>query len=238
MISIGTCSDVTAIIVAAGTGSRISLPVPKQFYKLSGKPILAYTIEKFERSSAIDTIVLVTGKDSIDYCRKEIIEKYAFSKICAVVPGGSNRQESVYQGLMAAGSPEIVLIHDGVRPFVSDQNINDIISETRKSDCCVLGVRAKDTVKICSPDLIIRETPGRDTLWLAQTPQGFRYELLLEAHEFAIREALDSTDDAALVEHMGHKVRMVPGSYENIKITTGEDLLIGEWMIKESAILQ
>lgn len=224
---------VTVIIVAGGTGSRVPLPVPKQYYKIKDKPLLAYTLESFESSPVIDGIILVTGADGVGFCRDEIIARYRLRKIKEVVAGGSERQDSVYNGLLAAAPTDIVLVHDGVRPFVTEKNITDVVREAKKSGACALGVRAKDTVKICGPDMDIRETPNRETLWLAQTPQGFRFSLLLSAYEKAAAEHFPATDDAALVERMGHTVRIVPGSYENIKITTQEDLSVAEWLIEK-----
>lgn len=215
----------SAIIVAAGKGKRMNFDIPKQYMNLNGKPILAYTIEKFQECKDIDDIVLVVNKDDVDYCKDSIICKFNFSKVRSIVKGGNERQYSVYNGLNALEKKtNIVLIHDGVRPFVEAEHITNIIKETINFNCCVLGVKVKDTIKICSENGIVKNTPKREDLWSAQTPQSFKYETILNIYKRADEEKILGTDDSMLAEKFGYTVKMIKGSYNNIKITTPEDL--------------
>ena len=216
----------SAIIVAAGIGKRMGADIPKQFLELDNKPILAYTLEAFELSEDIDEIIIVTNEENIPYVRDTAA--LPFKKVKAVVAGGSERQYSVANGLKAVSKDtETVLIHDGVRPFISRECIHNIIEETKVHGCCVLGMPVKDTVKICSQDGFVETTPKRELLWQAQTPQAFRYDIIVKAHKKAQEDDFLGTDDSMLTERLGCKTKMVMGSYENIKITTPEDLDIG-----------
>jgi 2-C-methyl-D-erythritol 4-phosphate cytidylyltransferase len=211
--------------MAAGSGKRMGGSVKKQYLKIDGKEIIKMTAEVFDSCALVDEIVAVTGADELDYV-KEILKDC--NKLKAVVAGGSERQYSVYNGLTALTDCDIVLIHDGVRPFVKAEEIEKCIAEVNKSGACVLGVPVKDTIKVCDEEGNIVSTPKRSTLWAAQTPQCFRYDLILSAYESAIAEGFLGTDDASLAERMGIKVKMVEGSYNNIKITTPEDMKLGE----------
>ncbi|MBQ6554237.1 MAG: 2-C-methyl-D-erythritol 4-phosphate cytidylyltransferase [Firmicutes bacterium] len=216
----------SAIIVAAGIGRRMGADIPKQFLELMGKPILSYTLEAFDLSNDIDEIIIVTNADNIPYVRDTIALPY--KKVKAVISGGSERQYSVLNGLQAVSkNADIVLIHDGVRPFVGKDCIKNIIEETKIHGCCVLGMPVKDTIKICTEDGIVETTPQRSLLWQAQTPQAFKYDIIMEAHKKAQADGFLGTDDSMLTERFGYKTKMVSGSYENIKITTPEDLDIG-----------
>ena len=216
----------SAIIVAAGVGKRMGASIPKQFLELMGKPILSYTLRSFESSEDIDEIIIVTNEDNIPYVRDEIALPY--KKVKQVIAGGSERQYSVFNGLQAVSkNAGIVLIHDGVRPFVSRDSIKSIIEETKKHGCCVLGMPVKDTIKICTEDGFVETTPQRSLLWQAQTPQAFKYDIIMNAHTKAKEDGFLGTDDSMLTERLGYKTKMVAGSYENIKITTPEDLDIG-----------
>ncbi len=216
---------VCALIMAAGSGKRMGGSVKKQYLKIDDKEIIRLTAETFDSCPFIDEIAVVTGIDEIDFV-KDILK--GLNKIKAVVEGGSERQYSVYNGLRALRDCDIVLIHDGVRPFVRHRDIEACINETGKSKACVLGVPVKDTIKICNEDGVIESTPKRSMLWAAQTPQCFEYELIMSAYERAMADGFLGTDDASLAERIGVKIKMVQGSYDNIKITTPEDLFTGK----------
>lgn len=222
-----------AIIVAAGQGKRMGGETRKQFLMLEGKEILAHTVERFEQFSKIKEIVLVTGEDDIASV-KAMVMNYGWKKIRAVVCGGKERQDSVKCGLQALSlTTEIVLIHDGVRPFITEEMINRSIDAAQDFDGCVLGVPAKDTIKICDKDGMVLETPDRSTLWHIQTPQTFRRDLIVKAYEKAQKNGFLGTDDASVAEFYGAKIMVIQGSYQNIKITTKEDLLVGACFLEE-----
>ena len=213
-----------AIIVCSGVGKRMGTNIPKQFLKVNNKPIICYTIDKFENCSQIDEIIIVTNKNYIDYFKNDIVHNYNYKKIVKVVEGGKERLNSVYNGINSIEDKNnIVLIHDGVRPFIEEKDIINIIENTKIYNACILGVKVKDTVKICK-DGFIENTPNREDIFLAQTPQSFKYELLKEAYDYIINNNIFVTDDASVIESFGEKVKIVEGSYNNIKITTPEDL--------------
>lgn len=221
------------IIVAAGSGKRMRSAIAKQYIELKGRTILSYTIETFNNSENIDDIILVTSKDAVDYVRREIIEKYGFDKVRTIVEGGVERQDSVYKGLKAVDSDtDVVLIHDGVRPFVADKYIAELESIAMEFGGCVLGAPVKDTIKVCNSEGYITDTPKRETLWLAQTPQCFKYDIIMKAYEKAEKEGYRGTDDSMLAERLGIRIKMVKGDYDNIKITTPEDLYMGEVILE------
>lgn len=227
-------SYISVVIVAAGLGRRMKSNINKQYLLLKEKPIVAYTIDKFENNTYIDEIILVAKDDEKEYCRINVVEKYNYKKVKAIVSGGSKRQDSVYNGLkLCNDKTKIVLIHDGVRPFVKNEEINKIIEETSKSNACVTGVKVKDTIKIVDDKNEIIDTPNRENLWAVHTPQGFSYKLILEAHKKSKTEGWVVTDDSMLVEKLGRKVKMIEGSYENIKITSPEDLYMAESILEE-----
>ncbi len=220
------------IIVAAGSGSRMNMGINKQFIKLEEKEIIAYTIEKFYNNKNIDEIVIVTKEEEREYLIKNILKKYKFDNI-KVVTGGKERQDSVYSGLMALSKKcSTVLVHDGARPFVTDEVIDRTIKEIDLSEAIVVGVPVKDTIKVINNENTIIDTPNRDTLWAVQTPQVFKYDVLKEAYDDAFKNNFYGTDDAMLVERIGYNVKMIKGSYNNIKITTVEDLSIGLQILK------
>ena len=226
----------TAVIVAAGKGKRMGTDISKQFLPLCGKEILTHTVEVFEKADRIRDIVLVTGTDSLQDVQ-DMVWEYGWQKVISVVAGGKERQDSVWNGLQAVSEDtEIVLIHDGVRPFVTEEILDLSIETAVEMGGCAAGVPAKDTIKVCNSENIAVDTPDRSTLWQIQTPQTFRKELIVKAYEQAKAEGFVGTDDASLAENSGYSVKVIMGSYRNIKITTKEDLLIGEAFLKEGQV--
>ena len=220
------------VIVAAGKGSRMRTVESKQYLELGGRPIVAHTMQLFENIPEVDDIVLVVGQEDLERCR-HYVHQYAWTKVREVLAGGTERQDSVRAGLRALG-PEVewVIVHDGVRPFVSPQQVIACWRKAQEQDAAVLAVPVKDTIKVVDAAGQIQSTPDRRSLWAIQTPQAFRLALLQEAHERAVQEQYSGTDDAMLVEHIGGVVHVVEGDYYNIKITTPEDLLWAEWILK------
>lgn len=216
----------TFIVAAAGVGKRMGLGYPKQFLEWEGKPIFIHTLEKIEKNPLVTDIVVVTGEEYIgsveDYCRK-----YTIGKLKCVVAGGKERQDSIYNALQECRGSDFIGVQDGVRPFIEDGFIEaslDLLKSRDDIQGTVTGVPVKDTIKVVEEDGIIVSTPQRSTLVAAQTPQVFRGEVLIEAYERARSEGYLGTDDSSLVEYIGKRVKIIPGSYGNIKITTKEDL--------------
>ena len=226
----------TAVIVAAGKGKRMGTEISKQFLPLGGKEILAHTVQKFEKAKNIRDIILVTGADSLQDVQ-EMAQEYGWEKIVSIVAGGKERQDSVWNGLQqVAADTEIILIHDGVRPFVTEDILNISIETALEMGGCVAGVPAKDTIKVCDGENIAIATPDRNVLWQIQTPQTFQKERIVKAYEQAKEDGFVGTDDASFAEHCGYPVKVIMGSYRNIKITTKEDLIIGEAFLKEEQV--
>lgn len=227
----------TAIVLAAGRGRRMGTKTAKQYLELQGKPVLAYALEAFEQSSVIDDILLITGEDHIDYCKKEICEKYGIKKVSAVAPGGKERYESVWKALCILkerGQSGYVMIHDGARPFLTEDILERVYRQVQTYKACVVGMPVKDTIKLIDKAGQITESPDRSFVWQAQTPQAFAIPLIIEAFEKQMEEDCSHiTDDAMVVERqMGVPVYMVEGSYRNIKITTPEDLMIAQALLR------
>ena len=223
----------TAVIVAAGKGRRMGTEISKQFLPLCGKEILAHTVEKFEKAACIRDIILVTGGDALQDVR-QMVQEYGWKKIISVTEGGKERQDSVFLGLQQVPQDtDIVLIHDGVRPFVTEEILERSIAAAKETGGCVAGVPAKDTIKVCDAEGFAIATPDRSTLRQIQTPQTFRRKEILAAYEKAKADGFLGTDDASVAEHSGFPERVIMGSYRNIKITTKEDLLIGAAFLKE-----
>ncbi len=222
----------SAVIVAAGKGNRMNTDVNKQFMYILDRPLLSYTLEAFEACELIDEVIIVTREDEIMIC-KELVEDFAFNKANKIVVGGAKRQESVFKGIKEVDArASIIAIHDGARPLVLPQDITLCIQEAVNCKAAALGVKVKDTIKLVDKSLNIKQTPDRNRLWAVQTPQVFRVEVIKAAHEEAMSEGVSATDDCALVERTGIKVKMVEGSYENIKITTPEDIFIAEAILR------
>lgn len=220
----------SVIIVAAGSGKRMNMGINKQFIKLNKKEIIAHTIEAFYKNKNIDEIIVCIKKEEEELFKKEIIDKNKFENI-KIAYGGKERQDSIYNGLRKLSNEcNIVLIHDGARPFVDDRIINESISTAMEKKAVVVGTPVKDTIKIVN-DGNIEGTPSRATLWSAQTPQTFEYNLIIRAYDEAYKNNYYGTDDSMLVENIGQKVTMIMGSYDNIKITSPEDIGIGEQIL-------
>ena len=223
---------IAVIIAAAGSGNRMGSGIPKQFMEIQGKPILARTIEAFEKNAFTDDIYVVVNRDHVERCIREYC---GVGKVRQIVPGGPERQDSVYAALsVIPGDVDYILIHDGARPFVTEEVINALIVSTANHGAAVTAVPVKDTVKEAE-EAIFTATLDRDRLYSVQTPQGFQRELLKAAYEKAFAENFYGTDDAVLVEKMGEKVYLVKGDYHNIKITTKEDMIIGEAILSARA---
>lgn len=220
----------TAIVLAAGQGKRMKSKIQKQFIELKGKPVLYYSLRCFQDSPLIQDIILVTGAESVEYCRQEIVEKYGLTKVSRIVPGGKERYDSVYEGLKACEDTDYVLIHDGARPFITGEILSSGLKNAGETGAAVVGMPSKDTVKIADKEGNVSNTPDRSSVWIVQTPQIFQYSLVYECYK-SIREknVQGITDDAMVVEHESDvKIRLSEGSYKNIKITTPEDLPVAE----------
>ena len=226
--------SVAAIVLAGGRGTRMQSQIPKQYLELSGHPVLYYALKAFQESCA-DTIVLVCGNGEIDYCRKNIVEKYSFNKVKFIVEGGKERYHSVYRGLSCIKDSDYVLIHDGARPFVTEPIINANLQTVIEKKACVTGVPSKDTVKISDGSGYVASTPDRSNVWLIQTPQTFETGLIVRAYEKLMEQThISVTDDAMAAETMlGIPVCLVMGDYRNIKITTPEDLKLAEVFLED-----
>lgn len=226
--------DCTAIVLSAGQGKRMGTSVQKQYIELQGKPIIYYTLSVFQKSEIIDDIILVVGKDQLKYVQEEIVRKYHFAKVKTVVEGGHERYASVWQGLKAREYDKYyeniqdgyVFIHDGARPFVDEEMLERAYDTVRKYKACVAGVPSKDTIKLINEEQFAVTTPEREYVWAVQTPQVFEKTLIFEAYARLMEEeCVHVTDDAMVVEQMMRlPVKLFEGSYENIKITTPEDL--------------
>ncbi len=224
-----------AVVLAAGAGKRMQSDTKKQFLQLREKPIIYYSLQAFQESF-VDEIVLVVSKEDIDYCRKEIVEKYGFTKVKYITVGGKERYHSVAAGINSLSACDYVFIHDGARPMLAGEILERAYHCVKECDACVVGMPVKDTIKIANESGYIAMTPNRNLVWSIQTPQVFKYKLINEAYKKLIEQeevlkdkGINITDDAMVVETlMAHPVKLVEGSYENIKITTPEDLKVAE----------
>lgn len=237
----------TAVVLAAGSGTRMHSSVPKQFMELKGKPLIWYALEAVEHSSIIDDCILVTGAGDISYMRREIVEKYGFSKVDKITAGGSQRFESVARALEVLENGEqrtpnregYVFIHDGARPFLTEKILEDTYAAAYAYGACVAAMPSKDTVKLADSEGYAVQTPNRNSVWLVQTPQVFEVQMICEAYRMLMgqlpllrQQGIEITDDAMVVETMLHRhVKLVQASYENIKVTTPEDMRIAEVLL-------
>lgn len=203
--------------------------VPKQYSAIGGLPLVVHSLRVLQSSPCVDAIILAVPESDIAYCQAEIVKVHAFSKVVTVVAGGPERQDSVRLALAAVGNEaEIVLVHDAVRPFLTQQMVEDVVIAARRTGAAIVALPMRDTVKRVGADRLIERTVDRKPLWLAQTPQAFRREWLQEAHDKARLEKVRATDDAYLIELLGRPVSVVEGSGENIKVTRPEDIVIAE----------
>lgn len=226
-----------AIVLAGGKGRRMNSRIQKQYLSLAGKPLILYSLEAFE-NSPVDEIILVTGAGEADKVRQNLIESHNFQKVTAVVEGGRERYHSVYAGLQALTDCGYVLIHDGARPLLTDAVIRRTIQGAIDYQACVAGMPVKDTIKESDSSGFAVRTPDRTRLWQIQTPQAFAYPLIRSAYDWLLQEESRQkgiTDDAMVVERYGGPaVKMVEGSYRNIKVTTPEDMAVAEALIREA----
>jgi 2-C-methyl-D-erythritol 4-phosphate cytidylyltransferase len=214
-------------------GKRMGRAIAKQFLPLGDMPMLAHTLMAFQRAPEIDEIVPILSQEDMEFCLKEIVERYHITKVMTLVAGGRERQDSVANGLHKLGNDAtVVLVHDGVRPFVTSEMIKETVDCAKKGECVTVGVPIKDTIKEVTDNGMVRRTLERNRLWAIQTPQAFPVKALARAHAEASRQRLCGTDDATLVERTGGAVRVIMGSYDNIKITTPDDLLLAEEILK------
>ena len=222
----------TAIVLAAGSGKRMEQEVPKQYMNLCGAPLMVHCLRTFQESS-VNEIVLVVTPGDVDYCKKEIVDRYGITKVTHIVEGGAQRYDSVYAGLQVINDG-YVLIHDSARAFVSVDIIHRCMSGVLIDDSCVVGMPSKDTVKLTDNRRKVLSTPDRSTVWIVQTPQCFEYNLIRGAYDKIMTIGDSSvTDDAMVVEKVtDHEVHMIEGSYRNIKVTTPEDIYVGEAFLK------
>ena len=255
-----------AIVLSAGRGSRMHSDVPKQYMELCGMPVIAWSLKAFQEFDPVDEIILVTSREDIDYCRREIIDKYRFDKVGRIVPGGAERYLSVWEGLKAAEeilkaasavtgnaccggsyaapqgtqgageSQPVVFIHDGARPLIDRPLLDRALRCAQEHSACVVGMPVKDTSKIADEDGFAAQTPDRRLLWQVQTPQVFSFPLVYDAYRKLTEEGITAvTDDAMVVElETSVRVKLVEGSYRNLKITTPEDLSIAECLMNEN----
>lgn len=235
----------TAVVLAGGRGKRMGSAVAKQYLLIDDKPVLYYSLKAFEDSELIDDVILVVGKGQISYCREGIVEKYQFRKIKTIVEGGAERYHSVWSALSVLEKEQrrdgYVFIHDGARPFISEEILRRAYEEVCNSHACVVGMPVKDTIKIADEKGCISMTPKRSLVWQIQTPQVFSADLIIHAYQELINnektlleQGIQITDDAMVVENVCQcPVRLVEGSYENIKITTPEDLEVAEIFLRK-----
>lgn len=240
-----------AIVLAAGRGKRMNSKVAKQYLTIQDKPVLYYSLKQFE-DSLIDDIILVTAEEEIAYCREEIVEKYGFQKVHAITAGGKERYHSVYHGLVAAknvlgcGEEACIYIHDGARPLINEEILLRAKESVEKYGSGVVGMPVKDTIKLVDEDGFVTQTPKRSCVWQVQTPQCFlfsdimaAYEKLMQQETALLEQGVAITDDAMVMELLGEKkVKLVEGSYANIKITTPEDMSVAEQFMLEQGIIK
>ena len=219
----------TGIIVAAGKGIRMNQKARKQYLLMKGLPIISHTLKTFDSCEIIDDILLVIPEQDFDFCRTHILPSAEVNKRIELVAGGPERQDSVYNGLSAVTDPHgIAVIHDGVRPFVNVDVLAACVKTAAIKGACILGMPVSETVKRVNSEGYIEKTLDRNPLWTAQTPQAFQYTIIKKAHDKARVDGIRGTDDALLVERLGHKVDIIEGSRFNIKITTPEDLQLAD----------
>ena len=226
-------NNLRVVIAAAGRGSRMESDTNKQYMLLHSRPVLAYSLDFFDKLDVVDEIVVVTSEKELKYCEREIIKRFKYSKVSAVIPGGKERQDSVWAGLQKFGTDtEYVAVHDGARPLLSSAVLYRLLEEAEEWGAAIPGIASKDTLKAVDRDDFVRQTLDRTTVYAIQTPQVFKYEELMAAYQKANEEGFRGTDDASLFEHFIGRVKVVEGDYDNIKITTPGDMLIAEALLR------
>ncbi len=220
------------IVLAAGQGKRMKAGKNKQFIELAGKPVIVHTLSVFEKDPSCKEIKLVINEKEKDIFN-ELLAQYPMKKIKELVKGGEERQDSVYNGLKSLQDEEIVLVHDGARPFISRNVIHKLVETAAIEGAAIVGVPVKDTIKRVNQEGVVEETVERSSLWSIQTPQAFRFPVLMQAHEQAKAEGFLGTDEASLVERIRIPVHIVEGEYENIKLTTPDDLIIANAILQK-----
>jgi len=225
--------NLRVVIAAAGKGSRMGTTTNKQYMLLKGAPVLSYSLEFFEKLPVVNQIVVVCARDEVDYCKEEIIKRFKFNKVAAVVPGGQERQDSVWAGLQQLGADtDLVAVHDGARPVLSAEVLTRLLAEAREWGAAIPGIASRDTVKLGDRDGFVRQTLDRTSVYAIQTPQVFNYTELVTAYREAREEEFLGTDDASLFERYIGRVKIVPGDYNNIKITTPQDMIVAEALLR------
>ena len=224
-----------AIVPAAGSGNRMGRGLSKQYLSLGGVPLLVHTLNVFEKCPLVDALLVVVPPPDVEAVRTEMLPRWNLKKLAGVIPGGKERQDSVRAGIETLDrDTDIVIVHDAVRPFITAKLIEDCIRAAAEEGAATVGVPVKDTVKEVGADGRVMRTCDRNLLWLTQTPQAFRRDIIENAHRAAVRDGYRGTDDTSLVERLGIAVRMIRGDYGNIKITTPEDLVIAEALLAAS----
>lgn len=222
------------VIAAAGRGSRMKSGTNKQYMLLDGRPILSYCLDFFERQEVVDAIVVICGAEERDYCQSEIIQRFKYRKVTAVLPGGRERQDSIWVGLQNLGDDTgLVVVHDGARPFISGEVWTRLVAAAREWGAAIPGVVSKDTLKLVDQDGFVQQTLPRSSVFAIQTPQIFKYDELVAAYRHAQEDNFQGTDDASLFERYIGRVKVVVGDYRNLKITTPEDIKIAEALLQQ-----
>ena len=226
-------NNLRVVIAAAGTGSRMKSRINKQYMLLNSRPILSYSLDVFEKYEAVDEIVIVANPRDTKYCEKEIVKKFGYRKVKKVIPGGEQRQDSVWAGLMQLNrdTTDYVAVHDGARPLLTSALLSDLIRQAEEWGAAIPGVYIRDTLKMVDRDGFVGNTLDRSSTVFIQTPQVFRFQEIYQAYKMALEEGFKSTDDAALFEKYIGRVKVVPGNYNNLKITTPEDLIIAQSLL-------
>lgn len=226
-----------AVIVSAGKGKRMNRTVPKQYLPLQGIPVLGHTLLAFDQCPEVDKIILVVPRNDVSFCREQLLSGLKLDKPISVIAGGERRQDSALNGILAIDDTDgIVIIHDGVRPLIHIKLISQCIKEADIHGACILGIPLQDTLKCVDQHGRIQKTLLRENMWLAQTPQAFKYKLIHAAHEAGQKEGFEATDDASLLERIGIPVHVITGSKHNLKITTQEDFNLADAILAHGKI--
>ena len=228
--------NLRVVIAAAGKGSRMGSTTNKQYMLLKGTQVLSYSLDFFEKLPVVNQIVVVCARDEVEYCEEEIVKRFKYNKVAAVVPGGQERQDSVWAGLQQLGADtELVAVHDGARPLLSAEVLTRLLAEAQEWGAAIPGIVSRDTVKLGDRDGFVRQTLDRTSVYAIQTPQVFNYTELVTAYREAREEDFLGTDDASLFERYIGRVKIVPGDFNNIKITTPQDMIVAEALVRGRA---